>query len=131
MAFGSVERYALALLRIVSAFTFFLHGVQKIFGVFGGVGGSGARAVFPALPWISGMMELVGGILLMLGLFTRPVAFLLSGMMAVAYFTQHAPRGTFPIANGGELAVLYCFIFLYLAAAGSGAWSVRGGGKRR
>jgi putative oxidoreductase len=76
------------------------------------------------LPWVAGMLELVGGLLIILGLFTRPVAFLLSGEMAVAYFMSHAPRGLWPIANGGELAVLYCFIFLYLFTAGPGPWSV-------
>ncbi len=72
----------------------------------------------------AGVLELVGGILIVIGLFTRPVAFLLSGMTAVAYFYAHAPQGFFPLLNGGELAVLYCFVFLYLAAAGGGAWSL-------
>ena len=73
---------------------------------------------------VAGILELVGGVLLVIGQFTRPVAFILSGMTAVAYFYEHAPRGFFPILNGGELAVLYCFVFLYLASAGGGAWSV-------
>ena len=73
---------------------------------------------------IAGILELVGGALLVIGLFTRPVAFILSGMTAVAYFYVHAPQGFFPILNGGELAILYCFVLLYLAAAGGGAWSV-------
>jgi len=72
----------------------------------------------------AGALELVGGALLVLGLITRPVAFILSGMTAVAYFYAHAPQGFFPLLNGGELAVLYCFVFLYIAAAGGGAWSV-------
>jgi putative oxidoreductase len=72
---------------------------------------------------LAGVLELVGGTLLLLGLFTRPVAFVLAGEMAYAYFTAHAPRGFWPIANGGELAALYCFIFLYLAATGAGPWS--------
>ena len=72
----------------------------------------------------AGVLELIGGVMLIIGLFTRPVAFVLSGMTAVAYFYAHAPRGLYPILNGGELAVLYCFVFLYLAAAGGGAWSV-------
>ena len=75
----------------------------------------------------AGMLEVVGGGLLIIGLFTRPVAFVLSGMSAVAYFMAHMPQGPFPIANGGEAAVLYCFVFLYLAAAGGGAWSVDAG----
>ncbi|MGH6874595.1 MAG: DoxX family protein, partial [Aestuariivirgaceae bacterium] len=72
----------------------------------------------------TGLLELVGGILITIGLFTRPTAFILSGMMAVAYFMAHAPRGFYPINNGGELAILFCFIFLYIAAAGAGPWSV-------
>jgi putative oxidoreductase len=77
-----------------------------------------------SLPGIAGFLELVGGVLLVLGLFTRPTAFILSGMTAVAYFIAHAPRGFYPILNGGELAALYCFAFLYLAAAGAGPWSL-------
>jgi putative oxidoreductase len=73
---------------------------------------------------VAGILELIGGVLLVIGLFTRPVAFILSGMCAVAYFYSHAPRGFFPILNGGELAALYSFVFLYLAAAGGGAWGV-------
>jgi putative oxidoreductase len=76
------------------------------------------------LPWIAGVLEIVGGGLLVIGLFTRLTAFILSGMMAVAYFIAHAPQGFFPIQNGGELAVLYCFVFFYLVFAGPGAWSV-------
>jgi putative oxidoreductase len=88
------------------------------------MGGSGATASFPALPWFAGCLETFGGILIILGLLTRPVAFLLSGQMAVAYFMVHARRGFWPILNGGELAALYCFIFLYLSTAGAGPWSV-------
>jgi putative oxidoreductase len=72
---------------------------------------------------VAGILELIGGVLLIIGLFTRPVAFILSGMWAVAYFYTHFPRGVFPILNGGELAALYCFVMLYIAAAGGGAWS--------
>ena len=77
-----------------------------------------------SLPGIAGILELVGGVLLVIGLFTRTTAFILSGMTAVAYFIAHAPRGFYPILNGGELAVLYCFVFLYMAAAGPGPWSL-------
>ena len=77
-----------------------------------------------SLPGINGMIELVGGVLIVLGLFTRPVAFILAGDMAVAYFIAHAPRGFFPLLNGGELAIVYCFVFLYLAVAGGGVWSL-------
>jgi putative oxidoreductase len=74
--------------------------------------------------WFAGLFELIGGALLLIGLFTRPVAFVLSGVMAFAYFIAHAPRAFFPIVNAGELAALYCFVFLYIAVAGGGAWSV-------
>ena len=77
-----------------------------------------------SLPGINGIIELVGGVLIVLGLFTRPVAFILAGDMAVAYFIAHAPRGFFPLLNAGELAIFYCFVFLYLAVAGAGVWSI-------
>ena len=122
--FDSWRPYTLSLLRIVAGFTFSLHGCQKILGWFGGMRDTGATAQVLTLPWFAGVLELVGGLLIILGLFTRPVAFILSGQMAVAYFMAHAPRGFWPIANGGELAVLYCFIFLYLFTAGPGPWSI-------
>ena len=117
------ERYApvtYALFRIVFGYVFLLFGLQKIFGWFGAQG---------AVPLMSqqgaaGTIETLGGLLIMLGLFTRPAAFIASGEMAVAYFMAHAPQGFFPILNRGELAVLYCFVFLYLAAAGPGPWSL-------
>ncbi|HEX4693529.1 DoxX family protein [Sphingomonas sp.] len=108
----------LSLLRIVVGLAFLSHGVSKFFGV----------PPFPApltpLLTAAGVLELAGGALILIGLFTRPVAFILSGEMAVAYFMMHAPKGIFPLANGGEGAMLYCFVFLYLAAAGAGPWSV-------
>jgi putative oxidoreductase len=106
-------------LRIVAGFTFALHGVQKLFGWLGG-------RPFPAfsLLWAAGVLETFGGLLILLGLGTRPVAFLLSGQMAVAYFMGHYPKGFWPVMNGGELAVLYCFLFLYFFAAGPGPWSL-------
>jgi putative oxidoreductase len=113
-----------SLLRIIAGFTFSLHGFQKLFGFFGGMGGSGATAAFGSLPWVAGVLETFGGVVLLAGLFTRPVAFILCGQMAVAYFRAHSPKGFWPIANGGELAVLYCFIFLYLAIAGGGPISL-------
>lgn len=116
--------YALALLRIIAAFMFACHGAQKLFGVFGGMGGHGAKAKILTLLWFAGVLEFFGGILIGVGFFTRFVAFILCGEMAVAYFRSHFPNGFFPIQNGGELAVLYCFIFLYLVAAGPGAFSV-------
>ncbi len=114
----------LSLLRIVVGFLYLQHGTAKLFHV-------PHVAYFDQLPALSligfaGMLEIVGGLLILLGLFTRPVAFILSGEMAVAYFMQHAPQGHFftPALNQGEEAVLYCFIFLFLAVAGAGAWSL-------
>jgi putative oxidoreductase len=120
---SSFEPYALSLLRIVVGFTFSCHGYQKVFGLFGGLG-HGATAHLGSLLGVAGILETIGGGLIFLGLFTRPVAFILCGEMAVAYFHQHAPRGLWPISNGGELAVLYCFIFLLLVSAGAGPWSL-------
>jgi putative oxidoreductase len=111
----------LSVMRIVVALVFFSHGISKFFGL-----PPFPMAMTPLLN-VAGIIEVVGGALLIVGLFTRPVAFLLSGMSAAAYFLAHAPQGPFPIANGGEAAVLYCFVFLYLAAAGGGAWSVDAG----
>jgi len=112
----------LSMLRIMTALLLLQFGMAKHFG-------------FPAfeylnnvqpysLPWIAGLLELVGGALLLIGLFTSPVAFVLSGLMAFAYFLGHAPRGFYPLTNGGSLAVLFCFVLLYFACAGGGAWSV-------
>jgi putative oxidoreductase len=108
----------LSLLRIVVALGFIEHGTSKFFSL----------PPFPMplnpLLYVAGTLELVGGALILLGLFTRPVAFILSGQMAVAYFMAHAPQGFFPANNGGEAAMLYTFVFLYLAAAGAGPWSL-------
>jgi len=120
----SLEPRALSLLRIIVGFTYTLHGLQKLFGAFGGLGGQGGTAAFGSLIWTAGVLECFGGLLILLGLLTRPVAFLLCGQMAVAYFRSHAPRGFWPILNGGELAVLYCFVFLYLCIAGPGSVSL-------
>jgi putative oxidoreductase len=118
------QPYALSLLRVVAGFTFSLHGFQKLFGLFGGLGGRGAAAHLASFLGFAAVLETVGGLLILLGLFTRPVAFVLCGEMAFAYFRQHAPRGFWPIVNGGELAVLYCFIFLLLCVAGPGPISL-------
>ena len=107
-----------ALLRIMTAFLFIPHGYQKLFGL----GGVGPRD--GTLPMIAGSIELVGGILILIGFRTRWVAFLCSGLMAAAYFMAHAKDGFLPLLNRGELAVLYCFVFLFLWANGSGPWSV-------
>ena len=114
------EGYARSALRIVTGVLFACHGAQKLFGLFGGLGGHGARAHMWSELWVAGILETAGGLLAALGFFTRPVAFLLCGEMAVAYFQQHFPHGFWPIRNGGELAVLYCFIFLNLCVAGGG-----------
>jgi putative oxidoreductase len=112
----------LSVLRIVVAFLFMEHGAQKLFGFLGGFPGGPPRLLSES--GISGVLEFFGGLLLLLGLFTRPVAFILSGMMAVAYFQVHWPRGFWPLLNRGELAALYCFVFLYLSSAGGGPWSL-------
>jgi putative oxidoreductase len=111
----------LSVLRIVAAFLFMAHGAQKLLG-FLAPPGAPAPAIL-SQTWIAGVLELFGGALLLLGLFTRPVAFILSGMMAVAYFQVHAPLGFWPLQNRGELAALYCFTFLYFSFAGGGEWS--------
>ncbi|HEX2218478.1 MAG TPA: DoxX family protein [Gemmatimonadales bacterium] len=116
--------YAHAALRIVSGFLFLQHGYPKLFGTLPGSGEANDPAEFLSIIWVSGMLEVVGGFLIMIGLLTRPVAFLVAGEMAVAYFWRHAPRGFWPGDNGGELAALYCFVFLFLTAAGGSVWSV-------
>ena len=113
----------LSVLRIMSALLFLAHGTQKILGFPPMAAGRAMPDAF-TLSWTAGMLELVGGTLLALGLFTRPVAFVLSGEMAFAYFIGHAPRSFFPVLNNGDAAILYCFIFLYLVAAGPGPWSL-------
>jgi putative oxidoreductase len=109
---------------MVAGFTFGLHGVALLFGMLGGANDHGARAVAFSLLWFAGVLELIGGFMLVIGLFTRITALVLSGQMAIAYFRIHLPNGPFPIRNGGELAVLYCFLFLYLAVSGSGPISM-------
>lgn len=114
--------YLQSLLRIVSAIVFMLHGTQKLFGFPSATPLPPSRML--SLLGAAGILEVFGGALMALGLFTRPVAFILSGEMAVAYFRQHAPRGLWPILNGGELAVLFCFLWLFFSAAGPGRISV-------
>jgi putative oxidoreductase len=115
---------AYAFLRFVAGTLYACHGAQKLFGWLGGFGPSGGVAPLGSLMGLAGVIEFSGGFLIALGLFTRPVAFLCSGQMAVAYFMAHAPRGFWPIQNGGELAVLYAFFFLFVAARGAGALSL-------
>ena len=116
---SALEPHLRSLFRIMAAFTYSLHGWQKFFGAFGG-----SRPPLTSMLGVAGLVESFGGALLILGLFTRPVAFLLSGEMAIGYFRTHAPRGFWPLLNGGELAVFYCFMFLWLSAAGPGPWSL-------
>jgi putative oxidoreductase len=112
---------ALSILRIIVGLLFLEHGTSKYLSL----PVSPMTGVAPtSLSGINGMIELVGGVMIVLGFFTRPVAFILAGDMAVAYFIAHAPRGFFPLLNAGELAIIYCFVFLYLAVAGGGEWSV-------
>ena len=129
-AASSFDSHALALLRIIAGYTFSLHGAQK-FGALGGLGGHAAPAL--TMLWFAGVLEIVGGPLIILGLFTRPVAFVLCGEMAVAYFMVHIHLGPwlFPLLNNGEITVLYCFIFLYLMVAGPGAFSLDGMMRRK
>ena len=115
--------YLQSVLRIVAAFMFLQAGTMKLFGWPMAMPGGGSLPVMSQM-WIGGVLELIGGALLVLGLFTRPVAFVLAGEMAVAYFQFHAPQGFWPIANQGQPAVLYCFIWLFFSAAGGGAWSL-------
>ncbi|NKC32368.1 DoxX family protein [Falsiroseomonas selenitidurans] len=111
----------LSLLRITAGLVFLAHGTQKLLGF---PAGSGGAPEMLSLSWFAGVIELVAGSLITLGLFTRPAAFVASGTMAFAYWLAHAPRDPFPVNNGGDAAILYCFVFLYLAAAGAGPWSV-------
>lgn len=113
-----------SLLRIAAGVMFILHGAQKYLGWFGGVDGNGGTVEPMSLFGLAGALELVGGALIIIGLFTRPVAFVLSGMMAVAYFMVHFPGGVWPIENRGEPAALFSFIFLFLAFNGAGPLSV-------
>jgi putative oxidoreductase len=128
-ALKSLQGIVLSLMRMAVGLTFMSHGMQKVLGMLGG-------KVVPlaSMAGFGGILELVGGGLILVGLFTRPVAFLLSGEMAVAYFMVHAPNGLWPIVNHGELAVVYCFVFFYLASSGAGPVSLDrllpGGGRR-
>ncbi len=113
-----------SVLRIVAAFMFMLHGTMKLFAFPAGIPPKGGTVVLISQIGLAAVLETFGGALLVLGLFTRPVAFLLAGEMAVAYFQVHFPRSLWPVLNGGAEAVLYCFIWLYFSAAGAGPWSL-------
>lgn len=113
---------ALAILRVMTGLLFMTHGTMKLFGF--PAGDSPMAVELFSLIGLAGILEVFGGLLIVLGLFTRPVAFILSGQMATAYFMAHAPQSFYPLLNGGESAVLFCFVFLYLVFSGPGAWSV-------
>ena len=123
---NGIDRFTAQAPRILGAFRFLAgvmfacHGAQKVLGWFGGMPPQAPKWIV----WTAGPLELIGGVLIAIGLFTRPVAFLCSGLMAVAYFYGHARGGFLPKVNGGELAVIYCWLFLYIAAQGAGAWAV-------
>ncbi|MBI4503796.1 MAG: DoxX family protein [Gemmatimonadetes bacterium] len=124
MKWQSWTPYLLGMLRIVAAFLFIQVGTAKWFAFPAAIMPGGGTAPMGSLPWVAGILETVGGSLLLLGLFTRPVAFILSGEMAVAYFYGHAPNGFWPVLNQGTDAVFYCFLWLYFSAAGPGPWSI-------
>ena len=117
------EPRMLSILRMMVGLLYMEHGLAKVLG-FPLQPNHAPYALFNLNPGLQGLLELVGGLLLALGLFTRTVAFVLAGDMAVAYFMAHAPRGFFPLLNGGELAIVYCFVFLYFWVAGGGEWSL-------
>lgn|SRR5690554_6808473 len=125
-----IDQITHVLLRTVAGFLFLQHGGQKLFGWYGGIGLPEGGSL-PPLMLIAALLEVVGGLLIMVGLFTRPVAFVLSGEMAVAYFMAHVPNGPMPLQNHGEPAVLFAFIFLFLAANGSGGFSLDSMRRRR
>ena len=121
---GKYSDQTYAMLRIVAGFLFLCHGAQKILGLLGGADGDGGTVELVSRPGVAGIIELVGGLAILLGIGTSWAAFLASGLMAFAYFIAHQPRGPLPIQNRGELAALYAFLFLYIASKGSGIWSL-------
>ncbi len=122
---GRFSNQIYALMRIVVGLALACHGVQKLFGALGGFGGeSGATAPLFSLMFFAGVIEFFGGLLVAIGLFATYAAFICSGLMAAAYFMAHAPQGFWPVLNKGELAMLYSFVFLYIASRGVGTWSL-------
>ena len=121
---GKYSDQTYAMLRIVAGFLFLCHGAQKILGLLGGADGEGGTVELVSRGGVAGIIELVGGLAILLGIGTSWAAFLSSGLMAFAYFLAHQPRGPLPIQNRGELAALYAFLFLYIASKGSGIWSL-------
>jgi len=121
---GKYSDQTYAMLRIVAGFLFLCHGAQKILGLLGGADGEGGTVELVSRGGVAGIIELVGGLAILLGIGTSWAAFLASGLMAFAYFLVHQPQGSLPIQNRGELAVLYAFLFLYISSKGSGIWSL-------
>lgn len=121
---GKYQEQTYALMRIIVGFLFLCHGARKLLGLFGGVDGEGGTVTLISQAGIAGAIELLGGLAIMLGVVTSWAAFLSSGLMAVAYFMAHQPSGALPIQNKGELAAVYAFVFLFIAARGPGIWSV-------
>jgi putative oxidoreductase len=119
-AFDRFQPHVLSILRIMAGLLFLEHGLSKLLGF----PPHGQMPAFLALEWFAGMIEFVGGALVAVGLFTRAAAFIMSGEMAIAYFMGHAPKSFFPLLNGGEAAILFCFVFLYFVFAGAGPWSL-------
>ena len=123
---SSYAPYLLSVLRIVAAFMLIPAGTMKLFAFPAGMPPDGSTAQVLSQIWIGGVLEVLGGAMLLVGLFTRPVAFVLSGMLAVAYWQFHAPNGLWPTMNGGVPAALYCFVMLFISSAGPGPWSLDG-----
>lgn len=127
---GNFSPHAYALMRVVVGLLFACHGAQKVFGWFGGLDGKGTAALLSSLFGVAGTIELIMGLLIAVGLLTGYAAFIASGEMAAAYFMGHFPNGFWPIENKGEPAVLFCFVFLYVATRGAGIWSIDGAHQR-
>jgi len=121
-ALGRFAPHLYVLLRVIAGLLFACHGAQKLFGLFGGV--AGTTVPLFSMMGLAGCVELIGGLLIALGVLTSYAAFVASGEMAFAYFMGHFPRGFWPVQNGGEPAVLFCFLFLYIAANGTGVWGL-------
>jgi putative oxidoreductase len=127
---GSIAPWTFALLRIGAGLLFMQHGLQKLFGLFGGMDGAGATVTLASQMGVAGVLETFGGLLLVLGLLTRPVAFLLAGEMLVAFLQAHLPRGGVPLQNGGEVPLLYMLVFLFFLGHGAGPLSIDGRTRR-
>lgn len=121
---GGCAPQAYAIMRIVAGLLFFCHGLQKVFGLFGGIDGNGAAAPLGSLFGVAGLIEMICGLLVAVGFLAGYAAFIASGQMAAAYFMAHFPQSFWPLQNDGEQAVLFCFIFLYVATRGSGVWGI-------